>query len=153
MNIELSPRSANKMHLRHLYDNYTCLPSGTPTEWDKRLKRFDPELFLRFDYKSKRFLIFYDHQGALSVIRSFAQKESFHKEFANVKHNSTLNTKKLVQMRKDLNAAEQKRQNYEIDQCGEEIGIEVHHGTKRRLINDNVDAFAPEKPRVGGVML
>ena len=56
-------------------------------------------------------------------------------------------------MRKDLNAAEQKRQDYEIDQCGEEMGIEVHQGTKRRLINDDVDAFAPEKPSLGGVML
>lgn len=139
--------------MRDLYDNYTCLPSGTPTKWDRKLKQFDPELSLRFDYKSKRFLIFYDHHGALSVIRSFAQNESFYKAFANVKHNSTLNTRNLRQMRKDLNAAEQKRQDYEIDQCGEEMGIEVHQGTKRRLINDDVDAFAPEKPSLGGVML
>ena len=56
-------------------------------------------------------------------------------------------------MRKELNEAEQKRQRYDIDQCGEEIGIEVLQGTKRRLINDSVDAFAPEKPSLGGVIL
>jgi len=153
MNIQISQLSNNKMQLRYLYNNYTCLPSGTPTEWDNKLKEFDPELSLRFNYISRRFLIFYDHHNTLSVINSFGQHESFYKAFENVKHNSTLNTRKLIEMRKELNDAELKRQNYEIDQCGEEMGIEVHQGTKRRLINDDVDAFAPEKPSLGGVMI
>ena len=153
MDVELSQRSSNRMHLRHLYENYSSLPSGTPTEWDKMLKRFDPELFLRYGHISKKFLIFYDHHNILSVIRSFGQNESFGKAFANVRHNSTLNKRKLIQMRKELNEAEQKRQRYDIDQCGEEIGIELHHATRRRLINDNVDAYAPEKPSLGGIIL
>jgi len=153
MKFELSQRSSNRMHLRHLYENYTCLPSGTPTEWDKKLKQFDPELFLRFSYISRNFLIFYDHNNTLSVIRSFGQNESFGKAFANVRHNSTLNTRVLIQMRKDLDDAENKRQRYDIDQCGEEMGIELHHATRRRVINDSVDAFAPEKPSLGGVIL
>ena len=89
----------------------------------------------------------------LSVIRSFGQNESFGKAFANVRHNSTLNTRALIQMRKDLDDAENKRQRYDIDQCGEEMGIELHHATRRRVINDTVDAFAPEKPSLGGVIL
>ena len=153
MNIEINPHSLGKMYLRHLYDNLSCLPSGTPTEWDKKLKEFDPELSLRFGLVSKRFLIFYNHHGALSTIDSFAQNESFREAFARVRFNSTLNKRALKKLRKDINDAEQKRQAYDIDQCGEEIGIEVYHGTRRRLINDNVDAFAPEKPSLGGVML
>lgn len=151
--IIISPRSSANLQLRYLYDNLSCLPSGTPTEWDRKLKEFDPELSLRFGYLSKRFLIFYDHHGELSVVRSFGQNESFHKAFANVKHNSLMNSRALKQMREDFDEAEEKRQNYDIDQCGEEMGVELHHATRRRVVNDNVDAFAPEKPGLGGVML
>lgn len=153
MDIEINPRSYGKMYLRHLYDNLSCLPSGTPAEWDRKLKEFDPELSLRFGYLSKRFLIFYDHHGVLSTIDSFAQSESFCDTFARVRFNSILNKRAIKQLRKDINEAEQKRQDYDIDQCGEEIGIEVEHGTKNKLINDDVDAFAPERPSLGGVML
>jgi len=128
------------------------LPSGTPEHWDKLLKDFDPHLSLRLSHATGRFLIFYDIHGEISVINSFAKNESFGKTFANVRFNSTLNKKELKQMRKELNEAEQKRQDYDLDQCGEELGIEIHQGTKRRLINDTVDVNI-DKPRLGGVMI
>lgn len=153
MDFEIGQHSQAKMRLRRLYNNHYYLPSGTPTEWDKKLKEFDPELSLRCGHVSGRFLIFYDHHGELTTVHSFSRNESFGRAFLNVKHNSLMNSRALIQMRKDLDSAEQKRQDYLIDQCGEEVGVEVHNATKGRLINDNVDAFAPEKAGLGGVMI
>ena len=153
MDIEISQRSQAKMQIRHLYEACSSLPSGTPEYWNRLLKGFDPHLSLRLAHRSGRFLIFYDIHGELSVIRSFGQNESFSKAFLNVKHNSLLRKRELVQMRKELDEAEQKRQDYLIDQCGEEIGAEVHQGAIGKVINDTVDAYAPEKPSLGGVMI
>ncbi len=153
MSIEFSPRTNARMQLRHLYDNLSCLPSGTPTGWDKELKGFDPELSLRLAYRSGRFLIFYDHHSTLSVIASFGRHESFGRAFANVRYNSIMNSRKLAQIRKEINEAEEKKQDYDIEQCAEEFAVELHHSTHRRVINDNVDMLAPEKPSLGGVIL
>lgn len=153
MDFEISQRSQARMQIRYLYNDYSFLPSGTPECWDKSLKEFDPNLSLRLAHHSGRFLIFYDIHGELSVIHSFGQNESFGKAFLNVKHKSILHKRELIQMRKDLNEAEQKRKDYLINQCGEEIGVEVHQGAIGKVINDTVDAYAPEKAGLGGVMI
>ncbi len=153
MGIEFSPRTNAKMQLRHLYDNLSCLPSGTPAEWDRKLREFDPELSLRFGHRSQRFLIFYDHHGTLSVITSFGKYESFGRAFANVKYNSIMSSRKLAQIRKEINKTEAKRQDYDIEQCAEEFAVELHHSTRRRVINDNMDVLASKKPSLGGVAI
>lgn len=153
MDVEISPRSSAEMRVRHFYNNYTSLPLGTPTEWDAKLKDFDPDLSLRYNNITGTFTIFYDHHNKLTAIRSFGQNGSFGRAFANVRYNSILNQKRLIQMRKDLDAAEEARHTYNMDQCAAEFGEELHHSATGRVINDSVDAYAPEKPGLGGEMI
>ena len=134
MDIEFSPRTAVNMYFRHLHDDLSCLPSGTPAEWDKKLKEFDPELSLRLAYRSQRFLIFYDHHGTLSVIYSFGHDKPFGLVFAAIKHRSIMNAKWLKQARREINEAEEKRQDYEIEQCAGEFGTELHHACRGRVM-------------------
>lgn len=137
-NIELSEHSKANMRLRDFYNNMTCLPPGTPTEWDRKLKDYDPELSLRYNPRTGNFLIFYDHQGKLSVIRAFGRYESFGKAFLNLKHNSTLNLRKLKKMRADFEEETEKEIDHQIDECAEEFATELHHATRERVITDGV---------------
>ena len=153
MDIEISPRSIVDMYMRQIYNQYTRAPCGTSEYWDKKLKEFDPNLSLRISNKTGRFVIFYEIHGVMSSIHSFGRHESFGKAFREVKERSLLNSRKLNQMRIDADKAEEDRQTYDIDQCAEEFGIELRHGAVGRVVNDTVDAFAPEKPSIGGEMI
>ncbi len=150
--ILFSEKTSADLRMRSLFHNLP-LPSGTPSEWDKKLKEFDKELSLRYNPESENFLIFYDHHGQLLVIRSFAQDESFGMAFWNVKHNSSLSIRDIMRMRQNEKDTEEKRKKDLIADCGHEFGTELHRMTRNKLINDSVDAFAPEKAGVGGVML
>lgn len=150
--IMLSEKASADLRMRSFFHDLP-LPSGTPSGWDKELKEFDRELSLRFNPESKNFLIFYDHHGQILVIRSFAQEESFGMAFWNVKHNSSLSMRDIMRMRQNEKEAEEKRKKDLIADCSHEFGTELHHATRNRVTNDNVDAFAPKKASLGGVIL
>jgi hypothetical protein len=135
--IVFSQKASADLRMRSFFHNLP-LPPGTPAEWDKKLKEFDRELHLRFNPESQNFLIFYDHRGKLSVIRSFAQDQSFAMEFWNVKHNSSLSIRHIMRMRKAEKEAEEKRQKDLIRECSEEFGNELHHATRGRVTNDAI---------------
>ena len=136
-NIEFSTKTSEDLRMRSFFHNLPE-PSGTPKEWDKTLREFDPELHLRFNPESNNFLIFYDHHGMINVIRSFAMNESFGQAFMNVKHNSSLSIRHIMRMRQAEKDAETKRQKDLIRDCSEEIGTELHHATRNRVSTDAI---------------
>jgi len=135
--IEFSEKSSADLRMRSFFHNLPQ-PSGTPKEWDKTLKEFDPELHLRFNPESNNFLIFYDHHGQVQCIRSFAMNESFAMAFWNVKHNSSLSMRDVVRMRQDEKGTEEKRQKDLIRECSEEFGEALHHSARKRVTNDAI---------------
>ena len=132
--ILFSEKASADLRMRSFFHNLP-LPFGTPSVWDKKLKEYDRELSLRFNPESKNFIIFYDHHGQLSVIRSFAQDESFGMAFWNVKHNSSLSMRDIMRMRQGEKEAEEKRQKDLIADCSQEFGTELHHATRGRVTN------------------
>lgn len=151
--IILSPRATAQMRMRAYYNKATLAPSGTPAEWDRKLKAFDPKLSLRLNPESEMWCVFYEHHGMLSVIWSFGVGESFGKAFLNVQHKSTLRWRHIRKMRKAEKEAEEKQVTDAITAAGEQGGTDLHRMSKRVVTTDSVDAFAPEKPSAGGVML
>ncbi len=151
-NILFSEKVSADLRMRSLFHNLPS-PYGTVKEWDKTLKEFDSRLNLRFNPESENFLVFCEEHGTLLVIWSFAQDESFGMAFANIRHKSSLRMKHIRKMRKAEIEAEEKRKKDLIADCSHEFGTELHHATRNRLTNDNVDDFAPKKAGLGGVIL
>lgn len=150
--ITISPRSRARLQMQAYLSTYTREPRGSEVEWQKKLASLDSELVLRWSYLQNQYVVFYDHHGMMSVIRTFKPGE-FGKEFLNIRHNATMNTRKLRQMKKEYDEGLEKQTDREINDCGEEFGIELHHATKGRMITDSVDMYGPKKPKLGGVIL
>lgn len=138
-NIQISERVDARM--RSLYHNQFTLPTGTPEVWNKELQELDPELSLRYNPKTQMFLVFYDHKGLLSIIRSFGLSEPFGRVFLNIKHNATLTTRKLRQMKKDQETEIEKDLDYRIEQTSAEFAEELHNAAKGRVITDGIDEY------------
>jgi len=135
INISFGPRQQKRNRLRAYYHQYTREPRGSETEWQKRLTELDPNLFLRWSYLFNQYLVFYDYKGLMTAICKFGHGE-FGKAFLNVKHNATLNARKLRRMKKEEEEKIEKDFDERIDECAEEFGEELHNATKERLISD-----------------
>lgn len=139
LNITFPPQTTAKLKILAFYNRFTReARGGQEEEWQRKLSEFDPELHLRWNWIYRHWAIYYNHHSVLSVIRVFKPGESFGQAFENVRHNSTLTTRKLQQMRKDENERDEKEVNYRIDECGAEFGEELHNATKERMITDGV---------------
>jgi len=134
-NISFGPRQQRRNSLRAYYNRYTREPRGGEIEWQKHLTELDANLYLRWSYLFSQYLVFYDYHGVLSVIRKFRPGEFGH-AFLNIKHNATLNTRKLQEMKKAEDEAREKEIDRKVDECAEEFAEELHKAAKRRLISD-----------------
>jgi len=134
--IIISPRSAARLRMKAYLYEHTREPRGSEVEWQKRLTEFDPELILRWSYLCNQYIVFYDHHGELTTIRAFGPRE-FGQAFLNIKHNATLNARRLRRMKQRQEEEVEKGIDKEIEECGAEFGEELHHATRERLISDS----------------
>jgi hypothetical protein len=137
--ITLSPNTCIRLKLRALYHRLTRAPrSGEEERWQEKLTELDPELHLRWNHIHKHWSIYYDHHGLLTVVRTFKPGESFYKTLKNLRHNATLNARRLRQMKAEHDDQILQDENKVINECAEEFAVELHHATRRRVINDGV---------------
>ena len=83
-------------------------------------------------------MIFYDHHGLLSCIRSFGWEESFNMHFRNIEHNAWLTSRRLQEMKKQQEIEVEKGIDEKIKECAGEFGEELHKATRERVITDSV---------------
>ncbi len=131
---------------------YTREPRGSEVEWQKKLTSLDSELVLRWSYLQSQYVVLYDHHGMVSVIRTFKPGE-FGREFLNIRHNATMDTRKLRRMKEEYDEEHEKETDRMIGDCGAEFGIELHHATRGRVMTDGVDMYKPKKPKLGRTIL
>lgn len=138
-NIVFPPHAAKKLRMHAYLTKFTREARGGQEEyWQEKLQDFDPELSLRWSWLNKRWLVIYDHHGVVEVIRSFVPGQSFGEVYRYVKYNSSLTSRKLRELKKEQDAAAEKKIDNEIDDAGAEFGEELYHATRERVITDSV---------------
>jgi hypothetical protein len=137
--IALSRNTSVRLRVRALYNLQTREARGSEElNWQRKLTELDPELHLRWHWLLKHYSIYYDHHGLLTTIVTFEPWESFGKVYQNLRHNAHLDGRALQQMKRDWEEGVEKAQDYQIEEAAEEFAIELHHCTRRRVINDGV---------------
>ncbi len=138
--IALSKKTSVRLRMRGLYNLQTReARGGQELYWQKMLTELDPDLHLRWNYLSKIYVIYYDRHGFLTVPigGSFSPTDSFGKVYRNLQFNAHLTMRALRQMKKDYDEQVEADQNRPIEDCAEEVAIELHHSTKGRMISDS----------------
>ena len=153
--IALSKHTSIRLRMRALYNKLTRKArGGQELEWQARLTELDPELHLRWNYVHRHWSVYYDHHDLLTTICTFKPGESFGKVYKNLKYNSFLTPRHLLQMKKEQDGQAEKKQDDLINEAAKEFGTELHHGIRGRVTNiGGVDPLATPKPKPGKIRL
>lgn len=100
----------------------------------RQLTELDDDLTLRFHVLDKRWGIYYDHQGLLTCIRTIQPHAPWALVFRDVRRNAGTSKRQLIAHHAASVDAQKRRVDNRIREVGVEIGTDLHHMTRNRVM-------------------